>query len=155
MISAFIALLLAAPPTPRSFDGQDPISLAADVICGEAGSNETLSTAIAHVIDNRMAHLAGRRPEKLVSVLTQPHQFNGRCRLSGGPTDWQVGLANALVTGSIRQFWRPRWLTADVRWFTEAATARKWTARRRPAWTRGLRKVRMYEGVVFFRKAGA
>lgn len=154
MIALFVFLALASPEK-RPGDAlqvAETERLAADIICGEAGADEAVGMLVAHVIDNRMSDLAGRRADKLRTVLTVPHQFNGRCKIP--MPNWAPYLARQLVTGGIRTVWRPRWLKQDVKWFTERKSAERWLKwKHKPRWLRGLRKVKTFNGMVFFGKA--
>lgn len=153
MIALFIFLALASPEQ-RPGDAlkvAEAERLAADILCGEAGRDEALGFLVAHVIDNRMSDLAGQRVDKLITVLTAARQFNGRCKIP--MPEFGPYLAHALVTGEVRRVWRPAWLTADVKWFTDAKSAARWLSwKHKPKWLRGLRKVKTFNGMVFFGK---
>lgn len=152
MIALFLVAALLAPIEQRPGAELEEVAaelFAADVICGEAGADEALGMLVAHVIDNRMADLPGRRAEKLARVLAAPHQFNGRCKIP--MPAWAPHLAEALVSGRIRTYWKPAWMKPDVKWFTDRASARRWMNwKHRPRWIRGLRKVKDFNGMVFF-----
>lgn len=99
-------------------------ALAADVLCGEAGWDETLSGLVANVIINRMDRRGGTRVEKITAILNAPRQFNGRCSRQGNkPSDWHQLLAKILVDGDLGQIRRsrPRWFTDRVLEFTETS----------------------------------
>ena len=140
------ALLVPGPHPPAGLTEASAQVLAADVICGEAGrKDEYLANMVAAVITNRMADVAGTRAEKTHRVLLAPRQFNGSCARRGlEPTDWHRHLAQVLVSGEHRQIPRPAWLTSDVKFFTEARTARRWLRRLSLAGKRG--------GMWFFRE---
>jgi hypothetical protein len=138
-------------PSKRVVKVAEAERLAADIICGEVGRDEYLSFMVAHVMDNRMNDLAGRRVDKLITVLTAPRQFNGRCKIA--MPEFGPYLAHALVTGEIKRFGRPVWLTPDVKWFTDEKSAARWLSwKHKPKWLRGLRKVKTVNGMVFFGK---
>ena len=152
MIGLFFVLALATERPHNAEKIAEAQRLAADILCGEAGRDEAVGMLVAHVIDNRMRDLPGVRVDKLLTVLKEPHQFNGRCRIP--MPNWAPFLARGLVTGTIRSVWRPRWLKQDVKWFTERKSAEKWSSwKHRPKWMRGLRKVRTFNNVVFFGRA--
>lgn len=131
MIQAIVWVLLApalavsplnhdAPPDPKAAAQ----ALAADVLCGEAGWDETLSGLVANVIINRMDRRGGTRVEKIHAILEAPRQFNGRCSRRGEvPSGWHRLLAKILVDGDLNQIrrTRPRWFTDKVLEFTETA----------------------------------
>lgn len=147
-------LLLAALASPKPLDRNDPESVAANIICGEAGNDDALATLVAHVIDNRMALIDGTRKEKVVEVLLAPKQFNGRCHIKE-PVHARF-LAKALISNTMSQQWKPKWMTRQVRWFTEDATAKKWLKKvgkkHPPSWLSSVKVAKRFNGVYFFEK---
>ena len=139
-----------APPPPIEDTAR---ALAADVICGEAGNDEVLSSLVANVIINRMDRRGGPRATKIISILSAPRQFNGRCSNRGREAgDWHRWLAGVLVTGDLDQIrrGRPRWLTDKVVEFTETrgecAFAKAKKGRACGQWRRGRKLVFRYTG---------
>lgn len=133
---AALLLLLAVPDGPvtdlaRQLEEQRAEALAADVICGETGlQDEYLANMVAAVVSNRMQDLPGRRAEKVLKVLGKKHQFNGSCARKGEtPSKWHQQLAKILVRDTHSRIPRPVWLTDDVKYFSEAKTARRWLRR--------------------------
>lgn len=96
----------------------EAVSLAASVLCGEGGSDEYLVFAIGGVIENRAIRwrAGGERWRRVLSVLTEPFQFNARCS-EGRITDHHRLVARLLCDGL--NFFKPRWFRSNTLHFSD------------------------------------
>ncbi len=118
-----LSLLIVLLTTPASVsDDKQAVAIerAADVICGETGSDDYMATHVAYVIWNRMRLLPGTREEKMMKVLTKRNAFAGSCRKHGRvPTDWDWYLAKTLANGNPDKLVVRPWMNKRVLRFTD------------------------------------
>lgn len=117
LLFVLFAVGVTAPPAEKV---DSAIARAADVICGETGSDEVMATHVAYVIWNRMNLLPGARADKILHVLNEHSAFAGSCKKHGRtPTDWVLLLARTLADGDPNKLVVRSWMTDRVLRFTD------------------------------------
>lgn len=95
------------------------------ILCGEAGRDESLTFAVAGVIENRAVRwrAGGPRWRRVLSIVTEPLQFNARC---DGPQESKIQpyhrQAAKLILdpdGSPGRLWLPSWFRKNTLHFSD------------------------------------